>query len=787
MSDRERKDRREQSERRERSESPEEISIPIKPIPASKLQAFSVGSNKKTPFQKRKEEAELKKKQESVEAAKVYAEFVASFEETKDYNLGIKTFVRSNALLQGDKLIPSEAPTAKVDTTLNTKTTFGQEPKRVVEQESSRAPAFKPTAIPVSKPVQSLKSKPVYKAMPFVKAGEGLKPKVRVSMIMQEDEEDEEDMLALKEIKAQKKRNLDTFLEEIKKGQEDRQDKLRSRFSRPMSSVSKGTDRSAVQEDYESNTGSFDTGDSMTTNLYIGNINPSVDELMICKGFGKYGPIASVKIMWPRTTEEKERNRNCGFVSFMNRKDAEEALENMDGKDFYDYAMNVGWGKAVPLPAKPIFVLNESKRPLATGLPFNAQVANAQGGGNLQPRAEVKVVKPTNMQIVKIIHRVVERVLEHGYPMEAAIMKNEVDNTKFQFLFDFNSEEHIYYRWKLYSMLQGDTKSQWRSEAFQMYKEGVWWIPPDVPFDDEDMSGMMLNSDDEERENIGENIPKGVLGKIARQRLEIMLRQVTFQRGTIARPMAFAIDHADAADEVVEVVCKSLVIPETPTSTKLARLFLVSDILHNSSVHVPNAWKYRQRFESRLPAVFEHLNQVYRSMSARLKAEQVRRNICSVLSIWENWMVFPQHYIQALNALFMKKTSTGTEMIESSSEMAMTEEDVSLPEIAHETRTGSDAVEDTKEGGSISDVDGEPIDDYNTGAMDDVDGEPMDDIDGEPMDDVDGEPMDDVDGEPMDDVDGEPMNDMEGSFEDIDNPQGTSGSIPLNDVSDMFA
>ena len=30
------------------------------------------------------------------------------------------------------------------------------------------------------------------------------------------------------------------------------------------------------------------------------------------KEFGAFGPIASVKIMWPRTQEEIERQRNCG-------------------------------------------------------------------------------------------------------------------------------------------------------------------------------------------------------------------------------------------------------------------------------------------------------------------------------------------------------------------------------------------------------------------------------------------------------------------------------------------
>ena len=35
--------------------------------------------------------------------------------------------------------------------------------------------------------------------------------------------------------------------------------------------------------------------------------------------------------MWPRTTEERERNRNSGFVSFMTRKDAEKAYRAVDG------------------------------------------------------------------------------------------------------------------------------------------------------------------------------------------------------------------------------------------------------------------------------------------------------------------------------------------------------------------------------------------------------------------------------------------------------------------------
>lgn len=56
-----------------------------------------------------------------------------------------------------------------------------------------------------------------------------------------------------------------------------------------------------------------------------------VTELTLLTEFGKFGPIGSVKIMWPRTEEERVRQRNCGFVSFMKREDAADALDALRG------------------------------------------------------------------------------------------------------------------------------------------------------------------------------------------------------------------------------------------------------------------------------------------------------------------------------------------------------------------------------------------------------------------------------------------------------------------------
>ena len=55
---------------------------------------------------------------------------------------------------------------------------------------------------------------------------------------------------------------------------------------------------------------------------------------------------------------------------------------------------------------------------------------------------------------------------------------------------------------------------------------------------------------DSEEENEREKGDKDALGKRARCRFEAMLRSITSTREKIARCMAFAIEHAEAAEDV---------------------------------------------------------------------------------------------------------------------------------------------------------------------------------------------------------------------------------------------
>jgi U2-associated protein SR140 len=50
----------------------------------------------------------------------------------------------------------------------------------------------------------------------------------------------------------------------------------------------------------------------------------------------------------------------------------------------------------------------------------------------------------------------------------------------FRFLFENYSPAHTYYRWKLYSILQGDGQKEWHTEDFRMFKGGSVWRPPPI-------------------------------------------------------------------------------------------------------------------------------------------------------------------------------------------------------------------------------------------------------------------------------------------------------------------
>ena len=58
--------------------------------------------------------------------------------------------------------------------------------------------------------------------------------------------------------------------------------------------------------------------------------------------------------------------------------------------------------------------------------------------------------------------------------------------------------------------------------------------------------------------------------------------------------MIWCLEHAEAAQEIVEILKDSLTILDTALAKKIARLYVVSDVLYNSSAKLPYVSNFRK-------------------------------------------------------------------------------------------------------------------------------------------------------------------------------------------------
>ncbi|CAL1542099.1 unnamed protein product [Lymnaea stagnalis] len=726
-----------------------------KGLSESKLRAFDIGNmSLGTKSLSKREIEEMKRRKDEEATAAVYQEFVASFEDAGKLN---KSWVKGGVVNPdkksdekggGSRLYKPTSKLAQLASTFSSTKEIKREEEKKEEKSKSMRNWFHDNE------EEKREEKPP-------------KPS-RNWFAHKEEERQQEDKLRLgfskKKKEEKKKSNLELFKEELKSIQEQREERHAIKRARGEMISPEDPDllppslRAPSEFDFDSG-GSFprgmgEPGDENTTNIYVGNINPKMTEKELCEIFGKYGPLASVKIMWPRTEEERSRGRNCGFVAFMNRKDGERAMNALKGKEISGFEMKLGWGKAVPIPPHPIYIppaLAElTQPPPPSGLPFNAQIKRRKDrdytSGQLHvlpenpdelektlANAVVKVVIPTERQLLALIHRMVEFVVREGPMFEAMIMNRELNNPFFRFLFDNKSPAHTYYRWKLYSILHGDTTSKWRTDEFRMFKGGSIWRPPPInPFTQgmpEDLVNREANSEFELILRKGKLTNRqGFIFKYSkcqnmhqRDRLEDVLRELTPERLKIAEAMVWCLDHAEAAEEIVECIAESLSILQTPIPKKIARLFLVSDILFNSSAKVPNASFFRKFFQSKLKEIFKDINESYEKIEGRLKAEQFKQKVMNCFRAWEDWAVYPNDFLITLQNIFLGL-------------IIPTKED--SPERKPEKSIDLD-------GAPLEDVDGIPLTGVSKNGPD-IDGDDVkEDVDGLPLGetDIDGDPI----------------------------------------------
>jgi hypothetical protein len=338
--------------------------------------------------------------------------------------------------------------------------------------------------------------------------------------------------------------------------------------------------------------GSMPRGSQETTNLHVGNVAHSVDERGLLEAFGPYGPVASVKIMWPRSDEPRGVSKH-GFIAYMTREDADTARRSMDGTSFHGLTLQVGWAKAIVLPKRALYVHGESVLPhqqpqhaspaAATALTPQTALSSASGGTRA---SVVRVVRPRSDERTRLIHRVAAFVAREGAPFATRLQIREAANAQYAFLFQTGEPDNTYYTWKVVSLARGDEMHTWRRDPFQLVPSGPVWHPPewfDVKALEDSANDKAPSSSAAVGESGGEGGERGRGGRkrsrdrgrerdegppakrrrARRDRLDErdvtewidILRQVTPSRKTIMRAMGWALDVRAGITSPVPCVC----------------------------------------------------------------------------------------------------------------------------------------------------------------------------------------------------------------------------------------
>lgn len=264
----------------------------------------------------------------------------------------------------------------------------------------------------------------------------------------------------------------------------------------------------------------------------------------------------------------------------------------------------------------------------------------------------------------------------------------------FRFLFENESAAGSYYRWRTYASVAEGPATAWRQKPFRLTPNGYFLIPPPIPNIDGAISGMKrdracsdidggsdasrltgakLQRMEEQRREAHAHVPDDVL-----HTWTDMINKLTTERRSILAAMGWVFDRIELSGRLMEVLTESLSAPAHPSETHssqlypdgpspsrvrsallvsipslVARLYLVSDLLHNSSLPLKYASGIRRALQQDLPAVFELLGRRRRGIEGRMTLNQFDERVLLVLAAWSSWSIFPHTFLLGLEATLL--------------------------------------------------------------------------------------------------------------------------------------
>lgn len=327
----------------------------------------------------------------------------------------------------------------------------------------------------------------------------------------------------------------------------------------------------------------------------------------------------------------------------------------------------------------------------------------------------IRVIPPSDPMRLKFITTVASFVAKDGSVLEKRIIERESNNPNFSFLMPphYNNtvlqtlsntspsplsiqepnqdmvNERIFYRWRVFAFSQRDGFDSWRTDPFVMIQpNGRFWIPPSLDADAARREEMKAE-EREEHIRSQQEVRRQLAGKkdfMTGRQLEhakfggsktaasegaamlndnemaqwkdMMENKLCASSEAICDAMSFCFDKSGAAKQISELLREALMDDRKGVSaeTRIARLFLMSDVLFNSQQPgVKNAFRYRDAIESMAPDVFRNFGQHGQGFAGRMTMNKLRNAVRGVLSAWASWSVYNVTFLDELQAKFEGK------------------------------------------------------------------------------------------------------------------------------------
>lgn len=220
---------------------------------------------------------------------------------------------------------------------------------------------------------------------------------------------------------------------------------------------------------------------------------------------------------------------------------------------------------------------------------------------------------------------------------------------------------------------------------------------------------------------------------------------------SICQAMVFCFDKSGAAKQISQLLKDALLDDRPSVDTRIARLYLMSDVLFNSQQPgVRNAFRYRDAIEAMAPEVFSSLGK--HKTGGRMTMNKLRNAVSAVLSAWTNWSVYNVIFFDELQTRFDGKEWNPKVVSESTNNEEGIENDKTNIDTPIENENAEEKQEDNEneeQSNIVINVQrGDWVDEEMIPAHKIDSAQVDDDIDGEELsegDDVDGESLSDDD------------------------------------------